>query len=142
YVDQYRPRFVVVHSTVLPGTCDAHGWVYSPVRGRHPRMEEGIRTFVKHFGGEDARRVTQEFAKANITVTIHPRAVDLEVAKLVELAQFGVEVRMMHQVKSICDTYGADFWTVYQDFGRTYNAGYDELGFERFHKPVLDYIPG
>ena len=40
----YKSEYVVVHSTVPVGTCDAEGWVHSPVRGVHPNLEEGIRT--------------------------------------------------------------------------------------------------
>src|SRR5690606_9562872 len=34
-VTRHRTELVVVHSTVPVGTCDPHGWVHSPVRGRH-----------------------------------------------------------------------------------------------------------
>src|SRR3990167_7185119 len=57
-VKKYQKKFLekegltVIHSTVPLGACGRLGAVHSPVRGQHPRLEEGIRTFVKFFGGD------------------------------------------------------------------------------------------
>src|SRR5690606_40778498 len=55
YAAEHGAELVVVHSTVPVGTCDANGWVHSPVRGRHPNLVGGLRKFVKHRSEE--RRV-------------------------------------------------------------------------------------
>jgi len=58
YIDDYSPGLVIIHSTVAPGTTskinrdiDTHV-VHSPIRGVHPNLYEGIKTFVKNIGGE------------------------------------------------------------------------------------------
>src|SRR5690606_41264469 len=55
YAAEHGAELVVVHSTVPVGTCDANGWVHSPVRGRHTNLVGGLRKFVKHRSEE--RRV-------------------------------------------------------------------------------------
>src|SRR3972149_3333833 len=54
-------KLVIVHSSVPVGTCDALGVIHSPVRGVHPNLEKGIRTFVKYFGGEKALEAADIF---------------------------------------------------------------------------------
>lgn len=133
---------IVIHSTVPPGTCDLHGWIHSPVRGRHPDLTEGLLTFTKHFGGQGAVYAAHPFVKRGIPVQVHPRALETELGKLVELAAFGAQVRIMREIYALCQQYGAEFSTVYTDMARTYNAGYTRLGEDRFVRPVLDFMPG
>src|SRR5690554_8231791 len=49
-VTRHRAELVVVHSTVPVGTCDPHGCVQSPVRGRYLNLAPSLRTVTKHFG--------------------------------------------------------------------------------------------
>ena len=51
----------VVHSTVAVGTCRQINAVHSPVRGIHPNLVGGIKTFVKYFGGERATEAANTF---------------------------------------------------------------------------------
>lgn len=143
YQAQHEAGLAVIHSTVPPWIFDEHpGWVMSPVRGRHPHLEDGIRAFVKHFGGLRAGEAAEAFRHVGVTTWLHKKAQTLALAKLVELAQFGVEVAMMKEIEAICREQGVPFHEVYRQFGSTYNAGYDELGEHRFHKPVLEFNPG
>src|SRR5690606_39696462 len=83
-VTRHRAELVVVHSTVPIGTCDPHGWVHSPVRGRHPNLSPSLRTFTKHFGGRRADEAADMWAPISKTA-VHPRAVETEAGKLWEL---------------------------------------------------------
>ena len=49
YINQVKPRLTVIHSTVAPGTTKKiNGRVcHSPVRGVHPNLHTGIKTFLK-----------------------------------------------------------------------------------------------
>lgn len=133
---------VVVHSTVPVGTCDPHGWVHSPVRGRHPHLVEGLTTFVKHFGGHGAESEAEVFDACGIRVQTHEQAADTESAKLWELVQFGLQVVVEKQIHHWCSVNGRDFATVYTAFAETYNDGYRRLGHEQFVRPVLEHMPG
>jgi len=139
YVAEHGAELVVVHSTVPVGTCDAHGWVHSPVRGRHPHLAEGLRTFVKHFGGERAYEAARHWPGWS---RVHAWARDTEAGKLWELIQYGINIQVEKAIHEWCTERGADFEIVYTEFAETYNRGYRELGEERFVRPVLDHVPG
>lgn len=145
YARIHRAETVVVHSTVPVGTCDPLGWVHSPVRGRHPDLEEGVRTFAKVFASSDKESVLQAaepFADAGVKVDLWPNARASELAKLLELAELGAAVRIQKEMKHLCDEHGVPFELVYTRMRQQYNRGYVELGETRFVKPVLDWTPG
>lgn len=145
YDDMYMPEIIVVHSTVPIGTCDASGWLHSPVRGRHPDLAEGIRTFTKHVGGGTAEQyqlVQGVFMEAYIPNRWHERAATTEAGKLFELARLGVEVRVQKEIQAYCEQYGLPFSEVYGEFTETYNLGFEILGERQFMKPDLKPVPG
>lgn len=142
YQAEYGAELVVVHSTVPVGTCDAEGWVHSPVRGRHPNLVPGLRAFTKHFGGREAARAAEAWADAGVITDVHPRAAELEAGKVWELVQFGVQVRTEQAIHAWCEQRGLDPDVVYRQMAETYNAGYQQLGERCFVRPVLDHVPG
>ena len=142
YAVEHRVRLVVVHSTVPTGTCDAQGWVHSPIRGRHPHLEEGVSTFVKHFGGAGAAEAALDWKACRVTTAVHPRAVECEAGKLWELAQYGLQVRVQKAVHAWCAERGLDPEVVYTAMAHTYNQGYEQLGYGHFVRPVLKHMPG
>jgi hypothetical protein len=56
YIDRFKPGLVVIHSTVAPGTTAkiVGNVCHSPVRGLHPNLDTGIKTFLKYIGSEDS----------------------------------------------------------------------------------------
>lgn len=137
YAFGHEASLVVVHSTVPVGTCDPQGWVHSPVRGRHPHLAEALRVFPKTFGG--ARALEVDWPGLALYL---PRAAETEAAKLWELAQFGLQVRVTQAIHEWCESKGVDPSYVYRAAALDYNEGYSKLGEERFMRPVLDYVPG
>src|SRR5690606_24505606 len=125
--------------TVPVGTCDARGWVHSPVRGRHPHLAEGLRTFVKHFGGLGADEAAQHWPGRSRT---HAFARDTEAGQLWELVQYGVNIRIEKAIHAWCVEHGVDPEVAYTEFAETYNEGYRALGDEHFVRPVLKHMPG
>ena len=142
YVKQHKPSLVVVHSTVPTGTCDEHGWVHSPIRGRHPHLEEGVSTFVKHFGGVRAAEAAKSWALAGVTTAEHDRARDTEAGKLWELAQYGVQIQVEKAIHEWCEAHDVDFDVAYTAMAHSYNDGFQALGESRFTRPVLEHVPG
>ena len=142
YAVQHSARLVVVHSTVPTGTCDSQGWVHSPIRGRHPHLEEGVATFVKHFGGNGASEAAVDWKACEVPTAVHPRAAETEAGKLWELAQFGLQVRVTQTVHAWCAERGLDPEVVYTAMAHTYNAGYEQLGEHWATRPVLRHVPG
>lgn len=134
---------VVVHSTVPLGTCDANGWVHSPVRGVHPHMEEGLRTFTKYFGGENANEAALEFNRVTkIQCISEDKAATTEALKLWDTTQYGVMIALEKEIHAYCKRHGLDFYTVYEHANRTYNEGYMKLGRDEVVRPYLRHIPG
>jgi len=142
YEAGHRAGLVIVHSTVPVGTCDPHGWVHSPVRGRHPDLAPSLTAFVKHVGGGRAEEAAEVLEAAGITTMVHDRAAETEAGKLAELAQFALQVVVEKEVHAWCQREGLDFDVVYRRFAETYNAGYETLGDLRFVRPVLEHMPG
>ncbi|SFD14299.1 hypothetical protein SAMN05421773_110107 [Streptomyces aidingensis] len=142
YADEHGAGLVVVHSTVPPGTCDPHGWVHSPVRGRHPHLAPALRAFIKHFGGHHAAEAAQAWEDAGVRTRVHTLAADTEAGKLWELVQFGVQVRVEKAIHAWCAERGLDADVVYRQMAETYNDGYADLGEHRFLRPVLAHMPG
>ncbi len=52
YRARFQPKHVVIHSSVPIGTSRQCGAVHSPIRGLHPLLDTGIKTFVKFLGGK------------------------------------------------------------------------------------------
>lgn len=141
YQGRYGADLVIVHSTVPVGTCDPMGWVHSPVRGRHPKLAEGLIQFVKHFGGsraQEARGLWWEIGPA----TAFKTAATTEAGKLWEMVQFGLQVVIEKEIHAWCEQQGLDWYDVYQTFAITYNSGYVTLGHPEFVRPILDHMPG
>lgn len=132
---------VIIHSTVPVGTCDARGWVHSPVRGRHPQLVDGLMSFVKHFGGERAAEAAEWFDACNIVTMIHDRARDTEAGKLWELVQYGMQIRIEKAIHEWCERNGVSFKVAYTLFAETYNDGYARRHPE-FVRPVIAHMPG
>lgn len=137
-----RPKRVVVHSTVPVGTCDAHGWAHAPIRGRHPNLEEGILASPMIVGGADAKHVAHFFKRCGVNAKSVQFARDTEAGKLWELAQLGMQVRVMREIHDYCEVNGLDFDVVYTRFAQDYNVAYQLLHEPKFVRPVLDYEPG
>lgn len=133
---------LIVHSSVPVGTCDPHGWVHSPVRGIHPNLEEGIRTFVKFFGGKNSAVAANIFLEKKIKVHVCELAKNTEAMKLWDTTIYGLNILIEKGIYAFCAQNGLDFETVYTYANATYNEGYTLLGHPEFSKFVLKDFPG
>lgn len=144
YVSSYRfllePAHVVVHSTVPLGTCELLGAIHSPVRGVHPHMLAGLRTFVKFFGGPEANVVAMTWPGPTWLLK---DARTCEALKLWDTTQYGLQLRLMQEMHRWCTENEVSFDTVYGLGNVTYNAGYQALGRPEVVRPHLLYAgPG
>lgn len=132
----------IIHSTVPLGTSGRLGAVHSPVRGVHPHLLEGLRTFVKYFGGPRAEEAASIFAQCGLVCRPVKSARDTEAMKLWDTTQYGLNIVLEKAIHAYCQEHGLDFETVYTDANRTYNEGFKKLGMERFAKYNLEHVPG
>lgn len=142
YEKALNAELVIVHSTVPVGTCDPHKWIHSPCRGIHPHLEEGIRTFVKFFGGEWASAAAPFFRDKGIHTMITYTARETEALKLWDTAIYGWNILIEKAIKAYCEKNKLDFNVVYKLANLTYNEGYEKLGHPEFKKYILKDFPG
>ena len=142
YIEEIRPRLVIIHSTVAPGTTkelskNFPNIVHSPVRGIHPNLKEGIRTFVKAVGGGGYFDATQHLESLGISVKVYESSVATEVAKLLDTSYYGVCIAWHDYAKKLCDLWEVDFEEAQTHYNSTYNSGYTELGKPNVVRPTL-----
>jgi UDP-N-acetyl-D-mannosaminuronate dehydrogenase len=118
YIAQYKPQFTVINSTVAPGTTRAVAAgsrspvVYSPVRGKHARMERDLLHYHKFVGADDERAgnaALAHFARAGFATDRFPDSIAGEVAKLLETTWLGVLVGWAQEAERIGRQYGAPY---------------------------------
>lgn len=147
YISAFTPELVIIHSTVAPGTTEKCGniCVHSSVRGRHPHLEQGIKTFCKFFGGNNKQLIgeaTGLFLTLGIECGQYKDAYTSEIAKLLCTTYYGLVITFQKEVKKLCDKCNVDFFDVYNMYNLTYNDGYKKLKEEQFIRPVLNDMPG
>jgi len=142
YIQEFRPSLVIVHSSVPVGTCDAEDWVHSPVRGVHPNLEKGIRTFVKYFGGKGSYEAAEPFRALGITCTCVIKARSTEALKLWDTTQYGLMIMIQKQMHKWCEENDVPFDLVYTDANHTYDIGYEALDRPEVGRPYLKHMDG
>ena len=142
-----KPKLTIVHSTVAPGTTKKlinltrnKMIVHSPVRGVHPHLYEGIKTFVKFIGAEN-RKAGQAAKKHLNSLGIKTRVVypakTTELGKLLDTTYYGLVIAWHGEMEKICDKEKVDFEKVATAFNKTYNEGYKKLGKINVIRPIL-----
>lgn len=142
-----KPKLAIIHSTVGPGITKQIADVFSdinvvhsPVRGVHPYLYEGIKTFVKYIGAdkEESGRIAQEHLEGlGIKTKIFMPSRTTELGKLFGTTYYGLCIAYHGEMKKICAQERIDFDKAVTDFNQTYNQGYKELGKENVVRPVL-----
>lgn len=139
YQDIYAPQVTVIHSTVPVGTSRALDACHSPVRGRHPHLVDGFRTFVKFFAGKGAHEASDMWP-GPVEVAADPETT--EAGKLWELLAYGLQIAVQKEMHAWCIERGADPDLAYRQFAETYNTGYQQLGHPEFTRPIITPTPG
>jgi len=137
-----NPKLTIIHSTVYPGTTKklGKGVVHSPIRGIHPHLYEGIKTFVKYVGADDKESGTsaqKHLEGLGIKVKLFSPSITTEIGKLLDTTYYGICIAWHGEMKRICDKAGVKFEDAITDFNITYNEGYSKLGKKNVVRPVL-----
>ena len=118
YVEKYRPELVVINSTVSVGTtrkvqervsCPI---VYSPVRGKHVKMEQELVRYKKFIGGSDPASMDhakRHFEGAGMKVGIFRNSETAEVSKLLETTWLGILVGWAQEIERMAEQCGASY---------------------------------
>lgn len=142
-----EPRITIIHSTVPVGTTKKiKGMVvHSPIRGIHPHLYKGVKTFVKYIGADSKKAglsAQKHFGGLGINTKLFIPSATTEALKLWDTTQFGWMIILNKQIKKWCDKKGLDFDAIYLEANKTYNEGYEKLGKKEVVRPFLRHMPG
>lgn len=142
YIDNFSPKCTVIHSTVAPGTTSQiNGRVcHSPVRGLHPNLDLGIKTFLKYIGADDQEvglNYQNHLSDLGIKSYICKSSKTTEYSKLLDTTYYGLCIAFHADVMNLCESEGVDFDEVMTLYNQTYNEGYTQLGKSNVVRPVL-----
>lgn len=153
YASVYGPEIVIIHSTVPVGItrqlCEdlLRPCVHSPVRGKHPDLLDGLKTFVKTIGTSNARaggRVKDLFESMGLKTRLYDKSETTELAKLLCTTTYGLYLSWAQEQARMCEKLNLNYKEVAIEFAQDYNEGYQRLGHPEFTKPILTpgYIGG
>lgn len=139
YVELLAPELTIVNSTVTVGTTRAlqqrtgKATAYSPVRGKHARMEQELTSYVKYVGADDprtARRAAGHFESVGMRTKVVASPETAELAKLSETTYFALLIAWAQTV----DRWSTELDAAYDEVV----SFYEEIGFF----PPVKYFPG
>ena len=141
----YKPKLTIIHSTVLPGVTDKirkivrDAVVHSPVRGVHPNLYEGLKTFVKYVGyqhEEEKKIAKKHFKDLEVKTEMIFGSSNTELAKLYSTTYYGLCIAFHGEMKRHFDREDLNFDTI-NKWNDTYNQGYEKLGKPNVIRPNL-----
>lgn len=141
YKKIYNPKYTIIHSTVPVGTSKKCNAYYSPVRGVHPHLEESLVTFIKYIAPRNSY-IKKYFQSAKIPIKEHESRETLEAMKLYCTTIYGLNIIAEKEIWNFCKKHKLDYDTVYTDCNKTYNSGYEKLGFPQYKKYILAHKNG
>jgi UDP-N-acetyl-D-mannosaminuronate dehydrogenase len=139
YIERFQPALTIINSTVGIGTTrtiaerTGTAVVNSPIRGKHARMLEELRSYTKFLGpvnAADGRLAAKHFESMGVKTKILSAPEATELAKLAETTYFGVLIAWAQDIERYCDRSGQNYDEVVSFF--------DEISFF----PPVKYFPG
>jgi hypothetical protein len=146
YVEEYHPELVIVNTSCKVGSTrrlyEVTGvpMVHIPVRGVHPNIDKGIKTFENAIGPIDeasARLAEKYLDMLHIKHVTFNSPEESELAKLLDTTYYGWNILFSKAMGVFCEELGLNFDNVYTSFNKSYNAGYTKLGKPNVVRPVL-----
>ena len=141
YVEIYRPKYTVVHSTVPVGTCRQIQAFHSPVRGMHPELKNHLRVFPKYLAPPD-KSLKRYFEGVGIPIKMVDRTETTEFLKIWDTAQYGISIWLEKWAFQFCEENNLDFKIAYTHANESYNEGYSKLGRKDVVRPILKHREG
>ncbi len=149
-VKKNKPKLIIIHSTVKPGTTESIfkkskiPTVHSPVMGTHPNLVKDILRFKKIIGPtskESAKIATFHFKSVGIKTELFNSSIESETAKLLDTSYYGWNIVFAKLAWELCQKSNVDFNNVYTHFNKIYNSGYSKSK-PNVIRPILKYQPG
>lgn len=153
-IEKENPKNVIIHSTVQVGTTrkiveqsDLINICHAPVRGVHPNLNKGLKTFLMYLGYDGTRQgialksfiyeVKCLLASIQIRTKIVNKFETSELAKIASTSYYGMCIAFHAEINSLCDEMGLNFEEVMTEWNKGYNSGYKKLYMDHVVRPVL-----
>ena len=135
----------IIHTTVPVGTTAEIAKTYphvvhSPVRGVHPHLAMGVKTFPKYIGADQSgpgRLAFEHFEEIGISAVVLYKAATTELLKLLDTTYYGMAIAFHAYADKLCQKEGVNFDMVMTEANKSYNEGYAVLGKPNVIRPVL-----
>jgi UDP-N-acetyl-D-mannosaminuronate dehydrogenase len=118
YISRFKPDLTIINSTVIPGTTrsiaekSGSAVAYSPVRGKHVKMEQDLLHYVKFVAAPEraaAASAEAHFQAAGMKTRRMTEVESLELAKLAETTYFGVCIAFAQEMNRYAERVGGDY---------------------------------
>ena len=118
YISKYQPKLTIINSTIPPGTttliekASQAKIVYSPVRGKHARMEQELLRYKKFLASSNptaTERAREHFDRAGFKTDVFATPEIAELSKLIETSWLGILVGWAQEVERYSASYGAAY---------------------------------
>jgi hypothetical protein len=145
YVRQYEPGLVIINSSVPVGTTTrcGHEFVYSPVRGRHPKLAQEMKRFVAFVGGKSQSRIISAanyLQESGWNVLIADSSESLEFFKVLSNVHMGLEIAWRQEAERLMRQIGISSKD-YHAWERTYRDGCIDVGDLNLVRPIMKADP-
>jgi len=142
YVERFKPKLLIINSTVPPGTtmevyrrCPGCLVAHSPVRGVHKSLDHmkwELKRWTKYVGGANAEAgeaTRKHFEKLGLKTKVLKGPLETELAKLFETTYRAWMIACFQEMHRISRQFGADFDEVVDFLEDTHRV--------RFDRPVM-----
>jgi len=138
YQRLYQPSYTIIHSTVPVGTSRKLKAIHSPVRGRHPFLVEGLKSYLKFLSGSQASEVADYFRRAGFRIYLTDKTETTELMKILENFIYALGIEFIKEVKRIFTSLNLPFeaFTLWNQDG---NRTLKDLKVEEFVK--INLVP-
>lgn len=151
YINKIKPQLVIIESTVAPKTTQKIAKkikaeiCHSPVRGVHPHLLEGLKTFDKYIGPaslNSAKMASKYYRSLGLKVKMFDNSLTTELAKIMCTTYYGWNIIFEKELYKLCQKIGANFDQAYTTWNSEYNKGFSKLGMKYVVRPVLKHVDG
>jgi UDP-N-acetyl-D-mannosaminuronate dehydrogenase len=140
YIKQFKPLLTINHSSVPVGTTKKliGTVVHSPVRGRHPKIDEGLKLYKKFVGYNDATGYVEgiRYFDGVFDTEFVANSDTTEFLKIISLAKYLVYLAMADEVNECCKAFGVDYELV-KKWDRSQNEFINKF-YPDLKLPILD----
>lgn len=141
YIKLYNPKLTIINSSVPVGTCANFDGkvIYSPVRGRHPKLASDLKIYTKFVFGNNsfARGLAMDyFRMCDLKCVEFANPTAGEVLKLLSNIHMGVEIAWRQEVDRILQHYNVPRGT-FEEWEKTYQEGYLKSGDNHLVRPKM-----